>query len=67
MLILKMNYLVYGEIVDDHWNVLQDALIDGCSCVDVWDSRWRGELGNTACLLSGSEYNPEQVVTRQVQ
>jgi hypothetical protein len=30
MSILKMNYLVYGEVVEDH-GALQDALADGGS------------------------------------
>jgi len=34
--------------------------------VVVWDRWWRWELGDTACMWSGSECNPE-VVTRQVQ
>jgi len=29
MSILKMNYLVYGEVVEDHGTLLQDALADG--------------------------------------
>jgi len=35
MSILKMNYLVYGEVVEDHGALLQDALVDGCRCVVV--------------------------------
>jgi hypothetical protein len=30
-----MNYLVYGELVEDHGTLLQDALVDGRSRVAV--------------------------------
>jgi len=33
MSILKMNYLVYGEVVEDHGKPLRDALADGRSRV----------------------------------
>jgi len=36
MSILKMNYLVYGGVVEDHGTLLRDALADGRSRVVVW-------------------------------
>ena len=45
-----MNYLVLGEVVEDHGTLLGDALADGCRRVVVRDCWWRGELGNLACV-----------------
>jgi len=46
MSILKMNYLVYGEVVEDHGTLLRDALVDGRSRIVGGDE----SIGNTACL-----------------